>query len=316
MFISPTTHQARSVPRSQRSRAQYTHAAIIAASSRPATTLDAWPSIAACRPAELNASTAHARRPKTGPPRKLGTDISLLTQVQTHRTRDTHPCRSRFFNPRSKGGVCRALQSEELYGLLAHLDLADLAGDCHREFLDDVDVARDLVVGQLSVRELADGIRVERTSSRLHPDPGTDFLAVPLVRHADHLSVLDVRVGVQKLLDLAGINVLPAADHHVLDASDDVAVAVRPHDRQVAGAQPPVSVDRLARLLLVLPIAEHHRVSARAELAGLAAFDDGAGSRVDDLDLHVRMSPADGGGTPLEVVVDTGLAGRGRCLGH
>src|SRR3981189_1831788 len=148
MFISPTTHQARSVPRSQRSRAQYTHAAIIAATSRPATTLDAWPSIAACRPAELNASTAHARRPKTGPPRKLGTDISLLTQVQTHRTRDTHPCRSRCFNPRSNCRMCRALQTQELDGLLAHLDLAVVAGDRHGEWLVDVDVARDLVVGQ------------------------------------------------------------------------------------------------------------------------------------------------------------------------
>src|SRR4029078_11732337 len=90
MFISPTAHQARSEPRSQRSRAQYTHATIIAASSPPATTFDAWPSIAACRPAEVNASAAHARRPRTGPTRNPGTDgageISTLIQVQTHRT--------------------------------------------------------------------------------------------------------------------------------------------------------------------------------------------------------------------------------------
>src|SRR6476660_4386391 len=84
MFISPTTHHARRVPRSHRSRAQYTQATIIAASSPPATKFGAWPSITACRPAELNASTAHARRPTTP-------DISLLTQVQTHRTRETHP---------------------------------------------------------------------------------------------------------------------------------------------------------------------------------------------------------------------------------
>src|SRR6476646_9194662 len=88
MFISPTTHQARSVPRNQRSRAQYTHATIIAASSPPATTVDAWPSIAACRPAEVNASAAHARRPRMA---GVAADISLLTQIQTHRTDETHP---------------------------------------------------------------------------------------------------------------------------------------------------------------------------------------------------------------------------------
>src|SRR5882757_1915674 len=231
MFISPMTHQARSVPRSHRSRAQYTHARIIAANSTPATTLDAWPSIAACRPAELSASAAHARRPTTA-------DISLLTQVQTHRMTETHPACSTFLNLRSNSGVWRGLQPEDLDGHLAHFDLADLAGDRHREFVDDVDVARDLVVGQLAVRELTDCLRVERASARLHPDPGTDLFAVLLVGDADHLSVLDVGVGVQKLLDLTGIDVLPAADHHVLDATDDVAVAIRPHDRQVTGVHP------------------------------------------------------------------------------
>ncbi len=42
-------------------------------------------------------------------------------------------------------------------------------------------------------------------------------LAVLLVGHPDHLRVDDVGVAVQKLLDLAGIDVLAAADHHVLD---------------------------------------------------------------------------------------------------
>src|SRR3977135_3115067 len=107
MFISPTTHQARSVPRSHRPRAQDTHAGITAASSTPAQKLDAWPSIAACRPAELTASAAHVRRPITA-------DISLLTQVQTHRTAETHPACSRFVNLRSTSGVWRGLDPEAL----------------------------------------------------------------------------------------------------------------------------------------------------------------------------------------------------------
>ena len=63
-FIRATTTQARSVPSRQSSRAQYRHAAIIVASRPAAIGFDAWPSIAACKPAEATASAAHARLPK------------------------------------------------------------------------------------------------------------------------------------------------------------------------------------------------------------------------------------------------------------
>src|SRR6478672_13023884 len=249
MFISPTTHQARSVPRNQRSRAQYTHATIIAASSPPATTFDAWPSIAACRPAEVNASAAHARRPRTGPTRNPGTDaaadISLLIQVQTHRTgatqsqavnifqssqqwqrsahRKLHPG-SWIHADHNPGCSLGGLEAEDPDTLLAHVDLAHLPGDGHRELVDDADVARDFVVRQLAGREGLHGVNVQRGPVRLHPDPRANLLAVLLVGDADHLSILDVRVGVKEFLDLAGINVLPTADHHVLDAANDVAI--------------------------------------------------------------------------------------------
>src|SRR4051812_7062965 len=45
-------------------------------------------------------------------------------------------------------------ESELLGGGLAHLHLPDLAGDSHRELVDDLDVARDLVVRELSGAEL------------------------------------------------------------------------------------------------------------------------------------------------------------------
>ena len=44
----------------------------------------------------------------------------------------------------------------------------------------------------------------------------------------------DGRMTVEQLLDLARVNVLAAADHHVLDAADDAAVAVLVQRRQVA----------------------------------------------------------------------------------
>src|SRR5215212_3046739 len=108
MFISPTTHHARSVPRSHRSRAQYTHATIIAASS------------------------AHARRPKTA---EAAATISLLTQVQTHRTAEIHPRRARFLNLGSNRCGWRGLKPEKLHRLLAHVDLANLTGDRHRKLV-------------------------------------------------------------------------------------------------------------------------------------------------------------------------------------
>ena len=45
-------------------------------------------------------------------------------------------------------------------------------------------------------------------------------------------------MAVEELLDLARIDVLAAADHHVLDAADDVAVALVVHGREVAGVHP------------------------------------------------------------------------------
>ena len=45
---------------------------------------------------------------------------------------------------------------------LAHLELLDLAGDGHRERVDELDVARDLVVGDLPAAELAHSSSVQR----------------------------------------------------------------------------------------------------------------------------------------------------------
>src|SRR5699024_5097455 len=111
-------------------------------------------------------------------------------------------------------------------------------------------------------------------------------------------------------------DVLPTADHHVLDPPDDVAVAVLTHDREVTRVHPTVGVDGLRGLLRVLPVAQHHRVAAGAELTGLTPLDRVTGDRVDHLDLHVRVGPADAGGTALQVVVRPGLARHRRGLGH
>src|SRR5947208_1174774 len=124
------------------------------------------------------------------------------------------------------------LEPELADGLLAHHEFLDLAGDGHREGIDELDVARDLVVGDLALAELAD-LLGGRLLAVMQLDPGADLLAVLLVRHADHLHVLHLEMAVQELLDLARIDVLAAPDHHVLEPADDVDVARIVHRREV-----------------------------------------------------------------------------------
>jgi hypothetical protein len=113
-----------------------------------------------------------------------------------------------------------------------------------------------------------------------------------------------------------GVDVLAPADHHVLDPPDDLDVAVVGHHGQVAGVHPTVRVDRGGGALRVVPVAGHHRVPARAELAWHVAFERLAGGRAGDADLHVRVNLADRGRLVLERVARQGLRRHRRRLGH
>src|SRR6266498_3159839 len=106
---------------------------------------------------------------------------------------------------------------------LAHPELLHLAGHGHRERVDEAHVVRDLEQRDLAAAEFLQLVLVE-LGALLEDDPGADRLAVALVGDADHLHVLDRRMRVQELLDLARVDVLAAADDHVLDSADDVDV--------------------------------------------------------------------------------------------
>src|SRR3989337_2729861 len=125
-----------------------------------------------------------------------------------------------------------APEAEAMGRDLAHLDLADLAGDGHGELVDDLEVARHLVVGDLAP---AEGLEAgERELVALpQPHPGADLLAVLGIGHADDLHVSDGWVGVEELLDLARVDVLAAPDDHVLDAPRDGEVALVVEDAEV-----------------------------------------------------------------------------------
>ncbi len=61
-------------------------------------------------------------------------------------------------------------------------------------------------------------------------------------------------MGEEELLDLARINVLAAADEHVLHPPDDVAITLRIDGGKVAGVHPAIGVDQLRGALGIVPV--------------------------------------------------------------
>ena len=80
-------------------------------------------------------------------------------------------------------------QAEVGHGGLAHLELLHLAGDGHRERVDDLHVARHLVVRDAALAELADLV-LRDGRAVLHLDPGAELLAVAIVRDAEDRDVV------------------------------------------------------------------------------------------------------------------------------
>src|SRR5436190_1854971 len=178
------------------------------------------------------------------------------------------PANRQAARSRASGGLLPA-QAELLYHLLAHQELLDLAGHRRRKAVDELDIARDLVMGDLALAEGADLLGARRLAVA-QANPSAELLAVAWVGDADDLNVLDLRVAVEELLDLARIDVLAAADHHVLDPADDLHVPVLAHRRQIARVHPAGLIDRLRDLRRLVPIAEHHRVPTCARLPRLS----------------------------------------------
>src|SRR4029450_10738338 len=109
---------------------------------------------------------------------------------------------------------------------------------------------------------------------------------------------------VEKLLDLTRVDVLATTDDHVLQTSDDVHVAVFSHDRKIAGVHPAGGVDRRGRRAGIVPIAEHHRISPRAQLARFATRNGRARPRVAELAFEVRVDGSDCRDTSVKRIVD------------
>ncbi len=113
--------------------------------------------------------------------------------------------------------------------------------------------------------------RLERGfGARLEHDHRMHGLAPLLVRHADHGDLRHGRVARQRTLHLGGIDVLAAADDHVLHAVHQEHEAIRVHVAAIAGVHPAVA-HGLGRRLRLVPVAEHHVGAAHGDLPHRAA---------------------------------------------
>src|SRR5260370_40387781 len=154
-----------------------------------------------------------------------------------------------FSFARVRSGICAAqslsrsptggfLEAELLDRDLSHLEFLDLARDRHRKRVDELPVPGDLVGGDLALAPRGELLaRLCRPLAQLAP--GHYLFAVLLGPAPDALHVHDVRVRVEELFDLAGVDVLPAPDDHVLDPADDIHVTVGIHPRLLAALPPP-----------------------------------------------------------------------------
>src|SRR6266404_9848680 len=183
--------------------------------------------------------------------------------------------------------LCR-LQPEPRLDRLAHHEFLDLAGNRHREFVDEFDVARNFVMRDLALAEAADLLGRQRLAGS-RPDPRAEFLAVAVVGDAENLHVLNLGMAVEKLLDLARVEVFAAVDHHVLGTADDVAITLRIDDGDIAGMHPAIGIEDIGGLFRLVPIPQHDAVAAGAQFARFAAGHHAA-LEIDDLDLNMRMN--------------------------
>src|SRR5262249_45096087 len=79
-------------------------------------------------------------------------------------------------------------------------------------------------------------------------DPCGNLFAHSLVGQANHLYICHIGMCIEEFLNLARINVLAAADDHVLDASGDAVPSVCGSRSEVPGVEPPIGRNCTSRL--------------------------------------------------------------------
>src|SRR4051794_16496431 len=124
----------------------------------------------------------------------------------------------------------------------AQLEFLDLARSRQRERVYDEPVFRRLVRGERGAH-VVDQFFLIDDRARRRADEGSYLFTPPLVGDTDHGDFADFRMLEQELLQLARIDVLAAADDHVLQPTFHRAIATRVHRAEIAGVQPAIGID-------------------------------------------------------------------------
>src|SRR5262249_46886710 len=110
----------------------------------------------------------------------------------------------------------------------------------------------------------------------------------------------------QEFFDFGRVDVLTAADDHLLASPDDSVVSILTLLGQVACVQPARAVDRACRRFWVAVVARHDAMAANTQFARLARRYVLAGGSVDQLHLEAGNRMTDGSDANLDRVVNRG----------
>src|SRR4051812_5368756 len=123
--------------------------------------------------------------------------------------------------------------------LLLQLPLEDLAGRGPGQFVGEDDVARDLVGGEVRPDEVLE-LALGHLAARAGHDHRAQPLAEVLVLDAEHRRLGHRLVALEEVLDLAGKDVLPARDDHLVVAAVDEQPALFVEVADIARGHQPV----------------------------------------------------------------------------
>src|SRR6266699_2352549 len=192
-----------------------------------------------------------------------------VVMVKNHNRAATSSARSSL--TRSRRLYSRGfLQPQRFNSLLAQNELLHFAARSHGIGVNELEVARDLLVADLALAEVAQFLLCQLLPL-LETHHGQHLLAEEFIGYAENLYISDLWMANQKLLNLTGENVFPPANHHLLETTNNIDIPPRIHCCQVTCVEPPVTVDGLSSLLWHLVVAQHDEVATAAQLTTLAA---------------------------------------------
>src|SRR6185437_5098004 len=155
----------------------------------------------------------------------------------------------------------------------AEFAFEDLAGTGYRESVGDLEAPGCLVAGDQRLDVIAQVLGGQGRAGAQHDD-GVHALAPLGVGDADDGALGHGRVAGHGVLHLGRVDVLAAADDHVLDPVDDEQVAAGVQVAAVAGVHP-AAPEGVRRLLRLVPVALHDVPAAADDLADDSGRDLG-----------------------------------------